>query len=78
MLQIHAGVTTQQKARDTPASTMTHEKCRVGKYPRGNIDRFPVPVEKVPWSSDYPDYSPVLFTSDSVAAQPVWADLDYL
>lgn len=51
----------------------THVKCRGGLYPRSNIERFPVPDEKVSWSSEYKEYKPHNHTSSSIHGQP-WAD----
>uniref|UniRef100_A0A2A4IXN3 Nudix hydrolase domain-containing protein n=2 Tax=Heliothis virescens TaxID=7102 RepID=A0A2A4IXN3_HELVI len=51
----------------------THFKCRGGFYPRSNIERFPVPDEKVAWSTEYQDYKPHNYTAPSIHGQP-WAD----
>ena len=41
---------------------------------RGGVERFPVPDDKVPWDAEFPEYSPVNYTAESVLKQPVWAD----
>ena len=52
-----------------------HIKARCELYPRTkDIKRFAVPEDKVPWSVDFPEYSPIEYTSAGVLAQPVWAD----
>ncbi|XP_021185470.3 ADP-ribose pyrophosphatase, mitochondrial [Helicoverpa armigera] len=51
----------------------THFKCRGGFYPRSNIERFPVPDEKVGWSTECKDYQPHNYTAASIHGQP-WAD----
>lgn len=51
----------------------THIKCRGGLYPRSNIERFPVPDDKVSWSSEYKEYQPPNHTASSIHGQP-WAD----
>lgn len=35
-----------------------------------------MPEDKIPWSTDYPDYQPVDYTAPKVLAGPVWADPD--
>lgn len=42
----------------------------------GGVRRFAVSEEKVPWSTEYPEYQPVDYTAPSVLAGPVWADSD--
>lgn len=49
-----------------------HQKAR-GVY-RGGIERCPVPDDKVPWDTEFPEYSPVNHTAESVLKKPVWAD----
>eukprot|EP00049_Salpingoeca_infusionum_P024536 m.16216 g.16216 ORF g.16216 m.16216 type:complete len:275 (-) comp6967_c0_seq1:411-1235(-) len=51
----------------------THKKCINTKY-LGGPDRFPVPLEKVPWDVAYPEYAPVAYVAEAVRKQPVWAD----
>ncbi|CAH0398310.1 unnamed protein product [Chilo suppressalis] len=53
----------------------THFKCLGGVYPRSTIERFPVPGDKVKWSTEYKQYQPVEYTSPSITGKP-WADPD--
>ncbi|XP_075977667.1 ADP-ribose pyrophosphatase, mitochondrial [Anticarsia gemmatalis] len=53
----------------------THFKCRGGLYPRSNVERFPVPDDKVSWSTEFSEYKPVKYTSPHINGQP-WADPD--
>ncbi|KAH9525249.1 ADP-ribose pyrophosphatase, mitochondrial [Bulinus truncatus] len=53
-----------------------HVKCRNDTYPRSNIVRANVPDDKVDWKISFPEYKPVVYTSDSVKKKPVWADDD--
>ena len=53
-----------------------HFKSRQLEY-KGGPNRVPVPEGKLPWKVDWPDYKPVDYTSESVLAGPVWADLDF-
>lgn len=53
--------------------TLFHITCRNNKYPKSDINRFPVPDEYVPWSVPYEEYSPVTFTAKHINSQ-VWAD----
>lgn len=57
---------------------MTHHiKARCDIYPgKVEIQRYPVPNEKVPWEVDFPEYKPEKYTSDHVLNEPVWADKD--
>lgn len=55
--------------------TYNHMKCRGGLYPRSNIERFPVPDEKVSWSVEFPEYKPLQYTAASINGKP-WADPD--
>ncbi|XP_045773258.1 ADP-ribose pyrophosphatase, mitochondrial [Maniola jurtina] len=50
-----------------------HYKCRSPIYPRSNVERFPVPDEKVPWSSEFKEYKPSNYTSPTIEGKP-WAD----
>ena len=51
-----------------------HVKCRNSIYPKSkNIVRFPVPDDKVLWNIEWPQYSPVVYTSSNLTNQP-WAD----
>ncbi|KAI4891695.1 hypothetical protein NFI96_033338 [Prochilodus magdalenae] len=56
-----------------PSSAM-HIKARCPEYPGSNINRFPVPDDKVSWATEWPEYSPVNYTAPSVLKKPVWAD----
>ncbi|XP_072273337.1 ADP-ribose pyrophosphatase, mitochondrial isoform X2 [Pyxicephalus adspersus] len=51
-----------------------HVKALTSPYPGSQVERWPVPPEKVSWSADWPEYQPVEYTAPSVLAQPVWAD----
>lgn len=50
-----------------------HAAARRPNY--DTITRFPVPDEKVPWSAEFSEYTPVEYTAPSVLAKPVWADV---
>lgn len=52
---------------------MIHNKCRQGFYPSSNIKRFEVPENKVSWSVDYPEYTPVEYTAPAIKGKS-WAD----
>jgi len=56
-----------------PAANM---KCRNTMYPRSQVERFPVPDDKVDWSVDWPEYSPPTFTSSYAIGKP-WADPEH-
>jgi len=58
---------------NTRCMKMLHQKCRQGLYPFSNINRFPVPEEKVPWTVEYSEYKPVVYTAAVVQDKP-WAD----
>ncbi|XP_028599721.2 ADP-ribose pyrophosphatase, mitochondrial isoform X1 [Podarcis muralis] len=51
-----------------------HDKARTSPYPGSNIERSRVPNDKVDWSTEWEDYSPVEYTAQSVLAGPKWAD----
>lgn len=53
-----------------------HIKARCEIYPRSQIKRFPVPDDKVPWTTKFPEYKPVDYTSESILKRPVYADPD--
>ena len=57
----------------TQAAIRMHSKARSLEY-QGGTKRFPVPDDKVEWSVDWPEYTPVDYTAPSVAKSPVWAD----
>lgn len=54
---------------------MVHKKCRNSIYPSSNVQRFPVPDDKVSWDVNFPQYSPVTYTSKVLQGKP-WADPD--
>ncbi|XP_050680065.1 ADP-ribose pyrophosphatase, mitochondrial isoform X2 [Leptidea sinapis] len=55
-------------------STMTsHYKCRSGVYPRSSVKRLNVSDDRVSWDSEFKDYNPPYYTSDSVKGKS-WAD----
>ena len=69
--------------RVTPAMSPASAKppaanvnCRNSKYPRSQVDRFPVPDEKVDWALDWPEYGPARFTSPDAIGQP-WSDPEH-
>ena len=53
----------------------SHYKARTEEY-QGGIKRFPVPDDKVDWSIEWPEYSPVDYTAPHILKGPVWADPD--
>ncbi|XP_072163615.1 ADP-ribose pyrophosphatase, mitochondrial-like [Diadema setosum] len=53
-----------------------HIKAREPNYPNSTAKRLPVPDDKVQWTVNWPEYSPVRYTNDHVKAGPVWADPD--
>ena len=68
---------TANKSMPPSLKPHSHIKCRSEYYPRGDkVRRWPVPDEKVSWAVPFHDYTPTLFTSDSVANKPIWADPD--
>ncbi|XP_068606328.1 ADP-ribose pyrophosphatase, mitochondrial [Brachionichthys hirsutus] len=62
--------------RTMPASSKPHIKSRCHLYPGSKVKRFPVPDDKVAWSQNWPQYTPVSYTDPSVLKTPVWADPD--
>ncbi|XP_072549252.1 ADP-ribose pyrophosphatase, mitochondrial isoform X2 [Salminus brasiliensis] len=56
------------------SSSAMHTKARCPVYPGSNIQRFPVPDDKISWSTDWPEYNPVNYTAPSVLKKPAWAD----
>ena len=55
-----------------------HSKARCEVYPRTKeVKRFPVPDDKVPWDTEFPEYAPVDYTAPGVEKGPVWADVDF-
>ncbi|XP_039753454.1 ADP-ribose pyrophosphatase, mitochondrial isoform X2 [Pararge aegeria] len=59
--------------RPTISAMSIHYKCRSLVYPRSNVERFPVPDSKVPWSVEFKDYKPYTYTSPTIDGKP-WAD----
>ncbi|XP_041459667.1 transient receptor potential cation channel subfamily M member-like 2 isoform X2 [Lytechinus variegatus] len=57
---------------------MIHKKSRASPYPGTALRRFPVPDNKVPWETDFPLYTPVIYTHKSVKEGPHWADIDLM
>ncbi|XP_057295057.1 ADP-ribose pyrophosphatase, mitochondrial-like isoform X3 [Hydractinia symbiolongicarpus] len=56
---------------------ITHVKARTGKYPGSDVERFHVPDDKVPWTVEFQDYSPVEYTVPKILNdKPEWADPD--
>ncbi|XP_060069436.1 ADP-ribose pyrophosphatase, mitochondrial-like isoform X2 [Ylistrum balloti] len=58
--------------------TRLHVKARGEIYPRTQMKRFQVEDKYVKWDVDYPEYDPVVYTSEGVLKGPVWADPDLL
>ncbi|XP_076331827.1 ADP-ribose pyrophosphatase, mitochondrial isoform X2 [Tachypleus tridentatus] len=57
-------------------SRMVHCKCRNGVYPRTagqQVERLPVPAEKVPWSVEWDDYHPPWYSMKGLTSMS-WAD----
>ena len=59
----------------TTCKRENHTKCR-GRY-AGDVERFPVPDDKVGWSIDWPEYKPVDYTSPRVEIASPRTDVDY-
>ena len=59
-------------AATSTAACPLHYKART-EY-QGGVKRFPVSDDKVDWSVEWPEYSPVDYTAPPVAKGPVWAD----
>ncbi|KAK3101394.1 hypothetical protein FSP39_003210, partial [Pinctada imbricata] len=51
-----------------------HYKSRIIHYPGSQVQRFPVPDDKVYWDIPYPEYSPTTYEAPEVKALPPWAD----
>lgn len=51
-----------------------HVKSRCAQYPGSKVNRFSVPNDKVEWSKNWQEYSPVNYTDPTVAKKPKWAD----
>lgn len=52
---------------------MKHVTCINSHYRRSSVQRFPVPEEKIPWTTDYHDYDPIFYESPALAGKE-WAD----
>ena len=52
---------------------MKHLKCINSIYPRSEVQRFPVPEEKISWDEDYLEYKPIFYESPVLAGKE-WAD----
>ncbi|KAJ8681276.1 hypothetical protein QAD02_017063 [Eretmocerus hayati] len=52
-----------------------HKKCRNSLYPSTDIQRFKVPDDKVAWSENFPEYTPIEYSSKFLTGKP-WADPD--
>lgn len=52
---------------------MTHIKCINSIYPKSEVQRYAVPIEKVQWDEDYSDYDPVFYESPTLVGK-IWAD----
>lgn len=60
------------------AKRMLHYKARQEIYVgTKDVRRFPVPEDKVSWSTPWPEYQPVDYTAPPVLSRPVWADPDF-
>lgn len=58
--------------------SMLHYKARDELYIGSkDVRRFPVPDDKVTWSTAWPEYKPVDYTAPPVLNRPVWADPDF-
>ncbi|KAL4228804.1 Transient receptor putative cation channel subfamily M member 2 [Mactra antiquata] len=53
-----------------------HFRARTTPYLSSNVERFPVPDDKVDWNAEYTGYSPPFYTAPSVLSKPAWADPD--
>ncbi|XP_069042396.1 ADP-ribose pyrophosphatase, mitochondrial isoform X2 [Lepisosteus oculatus] len=51
-----------------------HVRARCPLYPGSEVQRLPVPDQRVPWDREWPQYSPPTYTAPTVLRQPVWAD----
>uniref|UniRef100_A0A8C6TR41 ADP-ribose pyrophosphatase, mitochondrial n=1 Tax=Neogobius melanostomus TaxID=47308 RepID=A0A8C6TR41_9GOBI len=56
------------------SSGVLHVKARCPQYPGSKVNRLSVPNDKVEWSKNWPQYTPVSYTDPSVAKKPKWAD----
>ncbi|XP_064005624.1 ADP-ribose pyrophosphatase, mitochondrial isoform X1 [Pogoniulus pusillus] len=51
-----------------------HSKALTSPYPGSQVERSPVPEDKVGWMVEWKDYKPVEYTARSVLAGAKWAD----
>uniref|UniRef100_A0A4W3H5R4 Transient receptor potential cation channel, subfamily M, member 2 n=1 Tax=Callorhinchus milii TaxID=7868 RepID=A0A4W3H5R4_CALMI len=51
---------------DKDSKTLHHVDARSFFYPDSNIERFPVPDEKVPWEVEFSEYNPPNYTCENV------------
>uniref|UniRef100_A0A803J889 ADP-ribose pyrophosphatase, mitochondrial n=1 Tax=Xenopus tropicalis TaxID=8364 RepID=A0A803J889_XENTR len=60
----------------SPAGSMAaaHAKALTSPYPGSQVQRRPVPPEKISWAADWPEYDPVDYTAPYVLTNPPWAD----
>jgi ADP-ribose pyrophosphatase YjhB (NUDIX family) len=65
---------TQQTNTMPQPQPQEHIVALSNPYPGSQVTRGQVPKEKVRWTEDYPNYSPVYYEADVVKQQPVWAD----
>jgi ADP-ribose pyrophosphatase len=57
------------------ARLTSHASCINGRYLNGP-QRAAVPIEKIPFSTPFKEYSPINYTAPIVLTGPVWADKD--
>eukprot|EP01130_Rhizamoeba_saxonica_P001723 TRINITY_DN11583_c0_g1_i1.p1 TRINITY_DN11583_c0_g1~~TRINITY_DN11583_c0_g1_i1.p1 ORF type:complete len:288 (-),score=79.00 TRINITY_DN11583_c0_g1_i1:62-892(-) len=50
-----------------------HTKC-LQEYPGNGPARAQLTTDQIPWTTDFPEYSPTEYTANVVASQPIWAD----
>ncbi|XP_046894779.1 ADP-ribose pyrophosphatase, mitochondrial isoform X1 [Hypomesus transpacificus] len=58
----------------TMHSLALHIKSRCPQYPGSNVQRYPVPDDKVDWTTSWSQYTPASYTAPCVAKKPNWAD----
>ena len=51
-------------------SKVFNEKSRTRNYPKSNVTRADVPDDKVSWSTNWPEYKPIEYTSELVLSNP--------
>lgn len=52
---------------------LRHMKCINAIYPKSEVQRFPVPEDKVSWDEEFTEYAPVFYESPALAGKE-WAD----